>query len=63
MGLKLKTPQEFQVGDVLTKTPGAPNSGSPITKVEGMGDNQTQVSFANGLIVEFYNGYQHEIQE
>lgn len=55
----VKTPQEFIVGDVIANVPGTPYSGSPITKVEGMGDGRTQVSFQNGEVVEFFNGIQH----
>jgi len=58
-----KDPQQFAVGDVIKSTPGTPYSGSKITTVDGMGDGRTQVGFANGEIVEFYNGIQHEMKE
>lgn len=58
-----KIPQEFQVGDTIKNQAGTPYSGSPITSVEGIGNGQTQVSFENGEIVEFFNGIEHEMQE
>ena len=59
-----KDPAQFVVGDVIDpKFADTPYSGSPIIKVEGMGDGRTQVHFKNGELVEFFNGVQHEIQE
>ena len=58
-----KDPQEFEIGDVIKNSPYTPYSGSPIVKVEGMGEGQTQVTFRNGEVVEFFNGVQHEMQE
>lgn len=60
----LKDPGQFQVGDVISsKFAETPYSGSPIIKVEGMGDGRTQVRFKNGELVEFFNGVQHEIED
>ena len=61
--MTLKTPEEFQVGDVIKNQPTNPYSGSPIVSVTGHGNHQTQVTFENGEIVEFFNGIQHEMQE
>lgn len=58
-----KDPQQFAVGDVIKNVSTTPYSGSKITKVEGMGDGRTQVTFNNGELVEFFNGVQHEMQE
>lgn len=59
----VKDPQQFEVGDIIKNVPGTPYSGSKITQVEGMGDGRTQVAFANGELVEFFNGIQHEMKE
>lgn len=61
--MSLKIPQEFKVGDTIKDTAGTPYSGSPITKLEGMGRGQTQVTFENGEIVEFFDGIQHQMEE
>ena len=58
-----KDPQQFQPGDIIKNVSTTPYSGSKITKVEGIGEGQTQVTFENGEIVEFFNGVQHEMQE
>lgn len=58
-----KTPEQFQPGDILVHNPGVPYTGSPVVSVEGFGQHQTQVVFANGEIVEFFNGIQHQVQD
>jgi hypothetical protein len=58
-----KTPEQFQLGDILVHNPGVPYTGSAVTSVKPFGPFQTQVEFANGEIVEFFNGIQHQVQD
>lgn len=58
-----KKPEEFIVGDTIKNTSSTPYSGSVMTKVEPYGENQTQVTFANGEKVEFFNGFYHEMKD
>ena len=57
-----KDPQQFQVGDVIKNKSSTPYSGSPITSVEGIGNGQTEVKFENGQVLQFFNGFQHEME-
>jgi len=57
-----KTPEEFEIGDVIKHQPGTRYSGSPITALEYLGVTQVRVTFENGEIVEFFRGIKHEMQ-
>ena len=58
-----KAPETFVPGDVIENVSTTPYSGSQITEVEELDDKRIRVWFANGEIVEFYNGIQHEMRE
>lgn len=58
-----KDPRDFNLGDVIKNSSGTPYSGSPVVAVKALADAQTQVTFENGEVVEFFNGVQHELEE
>jgi hypothetical protein len=63
MATQLKKPEEFEVGDVIKDVTTTPYSGSAMIRVTDMGDGRTEVGFANGEIVQFYNGVLHIMKE
>lgn len=58
-----KTPEEFEVGDVIQNDARTPYSGSAMMSVTDLGDGRTQVEFLNGEVVQFFNGVQHIMKE
>ena len=58
-----KSPEQFEVGDILARNDRTPYSNSPVVSVEKYNSNQTKVAFQNGEVVEFFNGIQFELKE